>query len=142
MGYERLHKIKERILECVECQMEHLEEVDANELGEAIDMLKDIEEAVYYAVVTEAMQSKGYTNTNDWCYTRSPHEGRSPEVRKMYLEARDMGKDKTMQVKELEHYMQELSQDIIDMIQDASSDEKQYLEKKLLALASKIGQMK
>jgi hypothetical protein len=38
--------------------------------------------------------------------------------------------------------MQELSQDIVEMIQEASPDEKQYLEKKLVALSSKIGQMK
>jgi hypothetical protein len=38
--------------------------------------------------------------------------------------------------------MQELSQDMVDMIDDASPEEKQYLEKKLTALATKIGQMK
>jgi hypothetical protein len=31
---------------------------------------------------------------------------------------------------------------MVDMIQDASPDEKAYLEKKITALASKIGQMK
>jgi hypothetical protein len=58
------------------------------------------------------------------------------------MEARDMGKDKATQIKELEHYMQELSTDIVEMIQETGVEEKQYLEKKLLALASKIGQMK
>jgi hypothetical protein len=38
--------------------------------------------------------------------------------------------------------MQELSQDMVEMISDASPEEKQYLEKKITALASKIGQMK
>jgi hypothetical protein len=38
--------------------------------------------------------------------------------------------------------MQELSQDITEMISDASLEEKQYLEKKITALASKIGAMK
>lgn len=74
--------------------------------------------------------------------SRSPYEGRSSGVRRMYMEARDMGKDKTAQIKELEHYMQELSTDVVEMIQEAGTEEKQYLEKKLLALASKIGQMK
>jgi hypothetical protein len=45
-------------------------------------------------------------------------------------------------MRELEKYMQELSQDITDMIADASVDEKAYLEKKISALAVKIGQMK
>jgi hypothetical protein len=38
--------------------------------------------------------------------------------------------------------MQELSQDVVEMIEDASLEEKQYLEKKISALATKIGQMK
>ena len=38
--------------------------------------------------------------------------------------------------------MQELSQDIVDMIADASPEEKQYLEKKITALGAKIGAMK
>jgi hypothetical protein len=45
-------------------------------------------------------------------------------------------------MRELEKYMQELSQDIVDMISDASPEEKQYLEKKLTTLASKVSQMK
>jgi hypothetical protein len=38
--------------------------------------------------------------------------------------------------------MQELTNDITEMIVDASADEKAYLEKKITALATKIGQMK
>jgi hypothetical protein len=58
------------------------------------------------------------------------------------MEAKDMKRDKAIQLRELERYMQELSQDITEMIADASPEEKQYLEKKITALASKIGQMK
>ena len=53
-----------------------------------------------------------------------------------------MKKDKASQLRELEKYMQELSQDIVEMINDASPEEKQYLEKKISALATKVGQMK
>ena len=60
----------------------------------------------------------------------------------MYMEAKEMHKDKATQLKELERYMQELTVDIVDMIEDASIEEKQYLEKKISALATKIGQMK
>ena len=58
------------------------------------------------------------------------------------MEAKHTGRDKAAQLRELEKYMQELSQDITEMIADASPEEKQYLEKKITALASKIGQMK
>jgi hypothetical protein len=45
--------------------MENLDCVDAKELGEVIDMIKDIEEAIYYCTVTAAMVEKGYSTT-DW----------------------------------------------------------------------------
>jgi hypothetical protein len=69
-------------------------------------------------------------------------EGRSPKNRKMYMEAKESHQEKSVQLRELEKYMQELSQDIIEMINDASAEEKQYLEKKLTTLASKVSQMK
>ena len=43
-------------------------------------------------------------------------------------------------MKELEKYLQELSTDITEMIQDASPEEKSFLEKKISALATKINQ--
>lgn len=153
---ERLHEIKNILLCAVEHQVEDLEHVNTCELGEVIDMIKDLEEAIYYCTVTEAMHDP----YNEWKTTKkSDHhqttmsdndragwtdtwEGRSHMSRKMYMEAKDMKKDKATQLRELEKYMQELSLDITDMIADASPEEKQYLEKKITALASKIGQMK
>jgi hypothetical protein len=44
-----------------------------------------------------------------------------------------------MQLKELDKYMQELTNDMVDLIQEASQEEKQYLEKKIAGLAAKIG---
>ena len=152
MCHERLKEIKEIILCAVEEQVECLSEVNTKELGEAIDMIKDLEEAIYYCTVTEAM-NQGNTwemKKGNWCpdwndsetSSKSSHEGRSHYVRKKYMEAREMNKDKATQLRELEKYMQELSTDITEMIADASMEEKQYLEKKITALASKIGQMK
>lgn len=74
-------------------------------------------------------------------YERDEREGRSPQNRKMYMEAKGT-KDKAAQLRELEKYMQELTSDMVEMIQDSTPEEKQYLEKKITALASKIGQMK
>jgi hypothetical protein len=44
-------------------------------------------------------------------------------------------------MRELEKYTQELTQDIVDMIQDATPEERQYLSKKMAALANKISQL-
>jgi hypothetical protein len=56
-----------------------------------------------------------------------PKEGRSGQRRKMYMEGQMMGKDKTKQIQELDGYMQELTHDLTEMIQDASPEEKQLL---------------
>lgn len=58
MSIERLKHMKESLMCCVESQMAHLDEVDAEELGEVIDMIKDIEEAIYYCTVVEAMKGE------------------------------------------------------------------------------------
>lgn len=149
--------------------MNHLGDVDAEELGEAIDMLKDLEEAIYYTTITEAM-SEGdskknksehhkeemmyYSTPTMYMDDRSTHdnnhstgthdarEGRSSASRKMYMEAKNTSSDKAMQLRELEKYMQELTNDIVEMIQDSSPEEKSYMEKKMTTLAAKIGSMK
>ena len=49
--------MKETLMCAVEMQLCELGEVDTKEHGEAIDMIKDLEEAIYYCTVTEAMTS-------------------------------------------------------------------------------------
>lgn len=54
---EDLKTMKKNLIHCVQSQMNgNLKEVDAEELGEAIDMIKDLEEAIYYATITKAME--------------------------------------------------------------------------------------
>ena len=152
MCYEKLCWMKKILICEVENQLQNIEKVDTKELGEAIDMIKDIEEAIYYCTVTEAM--KNPTHEQEWETKKGDHyvehndrvesayEGHSHHSRKTYMEARETNRDKATQLRELEKYMQELSQDVTEMIADASPEEKQYLEKKITALASKVGQMK
>ena len=159
MCHERLREVKEILLCCVEEQVQDLCEVNTAELGEVIDMIKDLEEAIYYCTVTEAMvapkeeiwgmQKSGYhqqyyNDSQGWSSSMDIGlmEGKSSKSRKMYMEAKHLNQDKSVQLRELEKYMQELSQDVVEMIEDASLEEKQYLEKKISALAMKIGQMK
>ena len=155
--HKRLIAMIEKLADCIEPQFDNLEEVDCCELGGAVDILKDLEETLYYHTVTEAMKGEGAYG--DWPETTAYNKkkdhhltddglthdechGKSCMNRKAYLEAKHANKDKATQLRELEKYMQELSQDVVDMIADASPEEKQYLEKKITALASRIGQMK
>ena len=69
---------------------------------------------------------------------RDYREGRSPMTRKTYMERKMHGGTKEAQMHELEKYMQELTSDITEMIEGASSEEKQMLKTKISALATKI----
>lgn len=192
MSIERLKTMKEAFMCAVEAQMYNLAEIDAEELGEVVDMIKDLSEAIYYCEVTKAMEdseekeknmmyyspmrSNGNQNyyTEKWdhdmpmmyyggngsssnsssgnnssYYTEKEfpnafmdsREGRSPRSRRMYMEAKETHQDKTVQMRELEKYMQELAQDVIEMVEGASAEEKQYLSKKISALSTKLAQL-
>ena len=153
----RLKWMEEALADTIEMQFCNLDAVCTKELGEAVDMIKDLEKAIYYRTITEAMNAEKAATAHSWkmeeSHDRSMDEmkikeewdewlGHSPHGRKRYLEAREHGKDKATQLRELEKYIQELSSDIAEMIDDASPEEKAYLEKKMIALATKIGQMK
>lgn len=212
---EQLKNMKQTLVSCIQGQMTHLDSVDAKELGEVVDMVKDLSEAIYYCTITEAMEEKEKNGEHHHYYTeyrypetqnyrdmdrsngrmyynempmdynmngkayynqmpttyasnggngnsssngsssssggssrsftemeypimRDKREGRSPMSRKSYMEAKEMHQPKTTQMKELEKYLQELSSDITEMIQDASPEEKSFLEKKISTLATKI----
>lgn len=207
MGTEALKMMKEQLMSCVQGQLGDISKVDAKELGEAVDMIKDLAEAIYYCTITESMekseeiknQGGGQTNINyyttpapnynrmyypDWNYRdmertngymyyngggntssggmnsngssgsnsgntsyytqtpyemrRDPREGRAALRRKMYMEGKEVNRDKNSQLKELEAYLQELSSDIAEMIKDASPEERTTLHQKMTMLANKI----
>lgn len=56
MGAENLKMMKEQIVNCVQGQLGDISKVDTHELGQAIDMIKDLAEAIYYCTVTESME--------------------------------------------------------------------------------------
>ena len=208
---ERLKNMKETLVGCVQAQLADIKNADTHELGEAIDMIKDLEESMYYCSIVKSMEEaekeerlcpncrrkaymeypyerdmdrdmgrmyytgqprnsrgqymggkRGYEdaqtrydgehrggNSNMNYYherefpieMRDSREGRSPMSRRMYMESKEMHKDKNQKVKELEKYMQELSEDIVEMIEGASPEEKQMLERKMTHLTSKIAQL-
>lgn len=179
---KRIGRMIECLTTCVEGQLSHLENVNTEELGDAIDMIKDLEEARYYCTITDAMTKQDkekvyypvymrdmdrdwgrmyyeddypkdkehqmrmdpqrYENMGreKWPMEHDGKEGRSPHSRRMYMESKAQHTDKATQMKELENYMQELTQDIIEMIEGTTQEERQYLSKRVAALANKIQQ--
>ena len=178
---EQLKHIKEAIVNRIADQVNgNLDIVNTKELGEAIDMVKDLAKAIYYCTVTEAMDEKsqeeqyekynraqmyydgrsssgmnmpvpasrsGMEGRRAYQEIKQPYpmitdgrdyrEGRSPIYRKMYMEAKS-AQDKTKSMQELDNYMQELTSDLVDMVHDATPEEKQMLQQKISVLASKI----
>ena len=192
---EMLKMIKEQLLSQVANQMGNLKDVDTEELGEAIDMIKDMSEAIYYCEIYEQMKkseeqkptesnyyyteryypydyqrdkdyltgrmyygdgggnsssSSGNSNSSPSSgrnyYTerdypismRDEREGRSPLKRKMYMESKDMHHDQAKTMKELETYLQELTQDMMEVLERATPDEKAIIQKKINTLATKV----
>lgn len=188
---ERLKHMEEALMSCVQAQLSHLDTVDTEELGQVIDMIKDLEQAKYYCSIVKAMEEAEEDETKEMSHRhrdmdrvygrmyyegpngdfkgrypwkkrdpdedwerypfypeqgreidiRDSREGRSPVTRRMYMESKQLHKDKTEKVKELEQYMQELSEDIVEMIDGASPEERQVLEKKMTSLTNKIAQL-
>lgn len=56
MATEALKTMKEQLMSCVQGQLGNISKVNAHELGEAIDMIKDLAEAIYYCTITDSME--------------------------------------------------------------------------------------
>lgn len=87
---KRLEMIKEKLICALECEMSHLDSANTEEMGEVMDMIKDIEEACYYHTVVEAMKEDGdkeeieeqlarYTPYQKRYYTPYPMRRRNPD---------------------------------------------------------------
>ena len=56
---DKLKNLKENLIATVQTQMaKGLENIDAEEFGEVVDMIKDIEETLYYCSIVKAMEEK------------------------------------------------------------------------------------
>lgn len=152
----RLQHMEDCFITLVQGQMSNLEKIDAKEMGEVIDIIKDLEEAQYYCAITSAMQeNKMYYsegNNNNITYVPqypqydeieyySNDYGRSPKSRKYYMESKELHHDKNTKIQKLEKYANELSEDILEMIRDASPEERQMLINKINSISNTIQSM-
>ena len=69
---------------------------------------------------------------------RDSREGRSGQMRRGYMEAKEEGKDKAEKMKELENYMKSLAEDVTEMVEGASPEERTLFRTKMQTLMSKI----
>ncbi len=214
---KQLKMIKGCLENAVAAQVTDLSNVNAQELGEVVDMIKDLSEAIYYCkkidymeeeqemlekLAKEKQQQGGETYQRDmdrqqqrmyytepgmvhgynpWNrqeshyedrmyydggtsrggggstnngsnsnssnggsrnYTesmmRDDREGRSGSQRRTYMESKQGHHDKAITMQKLELYAQDLVTDVLEMLQDATPEEKSLLHKKLVALSEKV----
>ena len=154
---KRLKAIKDTLLCAIEDQMcGNLALVNTKELGEVVDMVKDISEIMYYCSVVEAMgksstsKSKATTpnhDTGQMAITGSPYgeeeewdegEGKSPLKRKEYLIAKEEHEEKDKLLHELDEYLYELSSDLTEIFDKAMPEEKVMLKTKITAMLDKM----
>ena len=154
---KRLKAIKDTLLCAIEDQMcGNLALVNTKELGEVVDMVKDISETMYYCSVVEAMgksstsKSKAttpnhytdqmtitsirYVEHQEW----DERQGKSPLKRKEYLIAKEEHKEKDMLLHELDEYLHELSSDLTEIFDKAMPEEKVMLKTKITAMLEKM----
>ena len=182
---DKLKDIKSTLVSQVQTQLGDLKHTNAKELGEVIDMIKDLEEAMYYCSIIQAMEdSKEQKSQNNIAYFMEPSKAgnssyysnyysdggsgthaytpymeyapymmrdekwrdtrlyntadRTYNSRRMYMESKQNQATDQQSMKELEHYIKDLGDDLTDMIRDSSTEEKQVLSTKLQQLASKV----
>lgn len=64
---EHLVKIKSKLVNCVYEELEHnWENVNLGELGEVIDIIKDLEKSIYYESIVAAMEKGGSEKHVKW----------------------------------------------------------------------------
>ena len=64
---EHLKKIKCKLVNCVYEELEHnWDNIDLGELGEVIDMIKDLEKSIYYESIVTAMEKDGSEKHIKW----------------------------------------------------------------------------
>lgn len=76
-------------------------------------------------------------------FAHEKNESRYDKARRMYTESKEVHKantqtDKEQKMKDLENYFKEISEDLTDVISDATAEEKAMLRTKLTGLAGRI----
>lgn len=70
--------------------------------------------------------------------TRDSREGKSGMMRRSYIEAKEMHKDKDATMQELEKYLKGVSEDITDVIGSMTPEERSMLKSKMSTLVTKL----
>ena len=97
MHVKRIHEMIEKLTKCAEMEFEKgVENINAEEMGEVTDMIKDLAEAEYYAKISKAMDESEYGEDYDYMgaydeYSRKGYRGQPRDSKGRYMSRRRMG---------------------------------------------------
>ena len=75
MHIKRMHEMIEKLTKCAEMELEKgIDKIDAEEMGEVTDMIKDLAEAEYYSKISKAMDESEYGEDYDYKGAYDEHE--------------------------------------------------------------------
>ena len=216
MHIERMHKMQECLTEKAVNEFEKgIENVDTSEMGEVVDMIKDLAEAEYHSIISKTMKKadeeeeeynkellkslkaeyseesdrrfydhyryadgrfapkgrgtyrRGYEEPPYWHMTPERYhdmeyrrdmdkengrmyytepmytESRYESAKRAYTESKELHKgnepqDKEAKMRELEKYMKEMSDDLLNLMKGMSQEEMNMAKSKLSVLVSKM----
>ena len=146
-------KVEKRILEALCEETERgLAEVDTDELGKAVDMVKDMAEAKYYASVVEAMNAEKYGEMPErWSEGRhktayGPVWDDGSMMRggayDKYVKARDgfhghaSDENRRMMEESADEYIREMEKAVREMWSDASHMHRERMRNAIMTMAN------
>ena len=97
MHVKRIHDMIEKLTKCAEMEFEKgVENINAEEMGEVTDMIKDLAEAEYYAKISKAMDESEYGEDYDYMgaydeHSRKGYRGQPRDSKGRYMSRRRMG---------------------------------------------------
>ena len=94
MHIKRIHEMIEKLTKCAEMELEKgVENINAEEMGEVTDMIKDLAEAEYYSKISKAMDEAEYGEDYDYRgafdeYERKGYRGQMRDSKGRYTSRR------------------------------------------------------
>ena len=94
MHIKRMHEMIEKLTKCAEMELEKgIDKIDAEEMGEVTDMIKDLAEAEYYSKISKAMDEAEYGEDYDYMgaydeHSRKGYRGQMRDSKGRYMSRR------------------------------------------------------
>ena len=121
MHVKRIHDMIEKLTKCAEMEFEKgVENINAEEMGEVTDMIKDLAEAEYYAKISKAMDESEYGEDYDYMgaydeHSRKGYRGQPRDSKGRYMSRRRMGYTEMMMPEMYDYsdmeYMRDMDRD-------------------------------